>query len=407
MYSKKEIEFFLRFGYFPNYKPKFEPSKVDKLDLDGKSYDELKSEFFNIFLSVIKKNINDIPMDKLIIIPISGGLDSRAILAAVIEMIPLSRIRTYTFGIKGSYDFEIGKIVANEAGVHHDAIELNELSYKNEEMLEVARRCDYQTHLFHHPPLDILDKLVGDNVVISGYLGDLIFGSYADIEFDENNTVDKWYFKKGAYSEYFNIDDNIQLSELFVALDDESIVPKHEQRILYERGPNLTAPHILMNGSSYKVPLIDKTILDFMYSVPNEFRVNESLFIDTMIEYYPKLFNIKAKTTFGYHLKSPKIVTLFERMKNKVILILNEIGIDIVYPPYNYIDFNKGINTRSDLNQIFEKNLQDIEYRNILGSIKPMEILKKHRKNGKMHQELILLVSLELIIKSREKFENL
>jgi hypothetical protein len=108
--------------------------------------------------------------------------------------VDVSRIKTYTFGVKGSYDFEIGKQVAKKAGVHHEAIELNSLRFTQEEMLEVAKRCDFQTHLFHNPPLKKLKKLIGDNYVISGYLGDLIFGSYADKTISYQNIFD-WYLK--------------------------------------------------------------------------------------------------------------------------------------------------------------------------------------------------------------------
>ena len=173
MKSEKDIQFFLTYGYFPNYFPKYSPEKVEKIEVDYTSYSDLQSQFFQVFDTVIKETIESIPKDKLIVIPISGGLDSRAILAGSLRHVNPNRIKTYTFGVKGSYDFEIGKQVAKKAGVYHEAIELNSLRFTQEEMLEVAKKCDFQTHLFHHPPLKKLEELIGDNYVISGYLGDL------------------------------------------------------------------------------------------------------------------------------------------------------------------------------------------------------------------------------------------
>ena len=123
-----------------------------------------------------------------------------------------------------------------------------------------------------------------------------------------------------------------------------------------------------------------------------------------MLSYYPDLFNIRAKTTFGCHLKAPKLLLLVKRLKNKIILNLNRyLNLDISYPPYNYIDFNKEILRRPDLKQIFESNLQDLEKRAILISIKPMEVLKRHKKTKNLYSILVLLASLELILKAKEQ----
>lgn len=408
MLNKDELFFFLTYGYFPNYNPKFKPPKVDKLDLGNKQYKNLKVLFYEIFTNVIKETINSIPKDKLIIIPISGGLDSRAILAGALEYVKPSRIRTYTYGIKGSYDFEIGKEVAKKAKVHHDAIELNSLRFTQKEMLKVAEMCDFQTHLFHHPPLRVLEELIGDNVVLSGYLGDLIFGTYANISNARFNDVKKWYLDSKFYCNYFKYKDTTKFKKYLNPVDLNSIVPPIEQLILYERGPKYTAPHHLMKGRDYRMPLIDKRILDFMYSIPNKYRLNEKLFIDTMISYYPELFNIRAKTTFGFHLKSPKFLHYYERLKNKIILKCNtRFGFNLNYPPYNYIDFNKEILRRPDLMEIFKTNLQDLENRNILGEIKPMKLYNAHKFNNSMYSTLVILVSLEIILKAKEAEINI
>ena len=404
MKSEKDIQFFLTYGYFPNYFPKYSPEKVEKIEVDYTSYSDLQSQFFQVFDTVIKETIESIPKDKLIVIPISGGLDSRAILAGSLRHVNPNRIKTYTFGVKGSYDFEIGKQVAKKAGVYHEAIELNSLRFTQEEMLEVAKKCDFQTHLFHHPPLKKLEELIGDNYVISGYLGDLVFGSYADKTVQPQDIFD-WYLKSKDYSDYLKFSPDSEFSQFLYSIDKHSIVPPIDQMILYERAPKLTAPHILMKGDwTYKVPLIDKRILDFMYSIPNSFRLDERLFIDTMLSYDPDLFNIRAKTTFGCHLKAPKLFLLAKRTKNKLILYLNRyLNLDISYPPYNYIDFNKEILRRPDLKQIFESNLQDLEKRAILTTIKPMEVLKRHKKTKNLYSILVLLTSLELILKSKEQ----
>jgi hypothetical protein len=405
MKTQIDIQFFLTYGYFPNYRPKYNPEKVDKIEVNYTSYSDLQSQFYQVFDTVIKETIESIPKDKLIVIPISGGLDSRAILAVALKHVNPNRIRTYTFGVKGSYDFEIGQQVAKKAGIHHDAIELNSLRFTQEEMLEVAKRCDFQTHLFHHPPLKKLEEIISDNYVISGYMGDVVFGSSANTVFSNPDRSQDYYLRYKKYSYKSTTLDSVDYKVYLEPIKEVSIIPHFDQLLLFERGSKLIAPHILMKGDwTYKVPLIDKRILDFMYSIPNTFRLDERLFIDTMLSYYPDLFNIRAKTTFGCHLKAPKVFLLVKRLKNKIILNLNRyLNLDITYPPYNYIDFNKEILRRPDLKLIFESNLQDLEKRAILTAIKPMEVLKRHKKTKNLYGILVLLTSLELILKAKEQ----
>jgi len=403
MYNKNEISFFLNYGYFPNYTPKYKPERINKIKISNKSYIDLQKDFFQIFKKVIKKNIEKVPENKKIIIPISGGLDSRAILAEVLNLVPNNRIKTYTFGIKGSYDYQIGKEIANKAGVAHQALDLNKVSYTQEEMIETAKRCDYQTHLFHHPPLHFLKEFIEDNIIFSGYLGDLIFGSYADKAFIRKEEVKKWYLENKKYSFYLRNSQPEDFIKYIEDIDNESAVSPAEQLILYERGPKLTAPHILMNGWDYALPLIDKQIMNFMFSLPQNYRINEKFFIDTMIKFYPDLFNIRAKTTFGHHLKTPKWLLYKERIQNKIIKKLNLYGFNLIYPPYNYLDFNKGIIERKDFKEIFYQNIHDLEKRNILEDISPTKIYKQHFKTKNLYQILILLVSLEIILKAKEQ----
>ena len=76
MKTQIDIQFFLTYGYFPNYRPKYNPEKVDKIEVNYTSYSDLQSQFYQVFDTVIKETIESIPKDKLIVIPISGGLDS-------------------------------------------------------------------------------------------------------------------------------------------------------------------------------------------------------------------------------------------------------------------------------------------------------------------------------------------
>jgi len=57
-----------------------------------------------------------------IVIPLSGGLDSRAILLAALHCKSSADILAFTYGNPGTFDFEISKLVARRAGVQHRSV---------------------------------------------------------------------------------------------------------------------------------------------------------------------------------------------------------------------------------------------------------------------------------------------
>jgi asparagine synthetase B (glutamine-hydrolysing) len=81
---------------------------------DARPQEELIDELGTLWQRAVERRIKK---DETIIIPLSGGLDSRAILAAVLRCTSKDNIITSTFGEQGSFDFEIGKMVAEKAGV--------------------------------------------------------------------------------------------------------------------------------------------------------------------------------------------------------------------------------------------------------------------------------------------------
>lgn len=83
---------------------------------DSRSSDELISELGTLWQKAIKRRIQK---NDRVLIPLSGGLDSRAILAEVLQITSKENIITFTFGHPGSFDFEIGKLVAKNAGVRN------------------------------------------------------------------------------------------------------------------------------------------------------------------------------------------------------------------------------------------------------------------------------------------------
>ena len=76
---------------------------------------------------------------ELNVIPLSGGMDSRAILGGLLERAGRSRLCTVTFGQAGSLDYELGIQVAEAAGVESIGVDLSSVKLEREQLLALAQ----------------------------------------------------------------------------------------------------------------------------------------------------------------------------------------------------------------------------------------------------------------------------
>lgn len=111
------------------------------------------------------------------VVPISGGRDSRLLLAELVRQIGPSDIRTYTFGLPRTLDFEIGREVARTLGVTHEAIDLSTIQHGVDRIRRVIGVMDARVADPDVPPWDqVIDVLGVEGTHWSGFLGDPLSG---------------------------------------------------------------------------------------------------------------------------------------------------------------------------------------------------------------------------------------
>ena len=395
---------FLKFGYFiayrcDNYQLDF--SKIDK----SKYLDYSEKELVEIGKQKFIKGIEDaFSNDRVHVVPISGGLDSRAILAVLMDFVPVENIRTYTFGTPGTMDYEIGNFLAKKLGTDHHRFPLTEHVYSQKELVEISHLTEHQTVLFHHPPLLELKKLYSGSVFWSGYIGDAIAGGH--IPKMKSRTIDQAKLK---YIDHFTFTRSMDLTcckntdfmaEINAEWIDPEILSFEEQLLYQERCQKLTAPHVLAQTFEYKTPFINNEFMDFMLSLEEQYRKNQNLYRKLLIRLSKELFSYKTKTNFGLPLNANKAATFFYRSLNKGKRLVGQYFNVCPDPGINYLDFNRAIKNKKDLSGIIYNNIQDLKHRKIVDWIDVDTIWDCHIKGQKDHSDALLtLASLEIHLK--------
>jgi asparagine synthase (glutamine-hydrolysing) len=247
-------------------------------------------------------------------VALSGGLDSRAILAAVHQEKPV----TYTFGTPASADVKIANRVTKMAGVEH--IHYNTYTdhwlikrftgvWKTDGMLNMLHM--HYSHLMNQIP-EIMD------INLSGFLGDaMLGGSYLEkkgkvfLNQRINDSIARHYY--GIHFERCSTADS------FFDLD------KIDPYLLYNRGrrmigmgaeePSKTVPQ--------RLPFMDIKLMDLSYSLPDEFRVHSKVYNAALLMKYPEFYRDIPHATTGVPISNdPSLFNLALKKYNRLLWVV-------------------------------------------------------------------------------------
>ncbi|UOE93869.1 hypothetical protein [Alkalihalobacillus sp. LMS39] len=400
-----DINSFLKLGYFLDYKnPRM---SIDFSGINKNKYmdlheEELVNEGSRLFIKSLEKRFLN---GKRHVVPISGGLDSRAILAGLLYFTDASNIETYTFGTPGTLDFEIGCNIANIVGTQHKCFPLTNYKYDFYELLDISKRIDRQTVLFHHPPIWELDQYYSDSLIWSGFNAGLLTGAVTPKVMSESlETIKQNFINKNRYT--MDLTSTVKDSEIYEYIEyDKNLGVKklsiEEQMHFMNRQLKFIEPHVLIKGFNYVTPFTDEDLLLFFLSIDNRFRINQHLYKNMLQSTFPDIFSYPTKNSMGLPLNSGKVRQFSGRVFRKLKSEINKF-----YPMFkdkniNYLDFNTGIREKRELNNIVKDNINDLADRKIIDWIDIKEIFEKHVNQKKNYSKaLLLLTSLEIHLKS-------
>ena len=255
--------------------------------------------------------------DKTIVLPLSGGYDSRYI-ASYCKYLGIDNVICYTYGRSASFEVKASRNVARQLGYKWHFVEYNKEKWRL--FLDSEKGWAYMDYIFnyasapHFQDFVALDELQNKGVIpenavfIPGFSADLLAGSHLPLEFFENrpdDLMDK-ELSEYIYDHNFRIELNHQEKDKVLerisdtlhqpkTLTPDEFVSLNEDwftRHKVAKFINNSLKIYEFFGYEWMIPLWDKELMEYWYDVPNEERVLSSLYNEYLEKEVFKPFGI-------------------------------------------------------------------------------------------------------------------
>ncbi len=412
-----KINVFLHYGYFPDAKVTLPDSL--RLWIDNYSFHEdfknaNEADLIIKGANALRKNFNlEIAndYDKTHVVPLSGGLDSRTILANLLEQLDPSRILTVTFGRPGSPDFERARSIARKADVKWEAIDLSPGKWKwdTDMLVNTAKRSELPTRLFDTTVNHAIQEKFGkDSIYWSGFMGDSL-GCLEPI----SKSIKNWEEARKAFVKRNCFPKKTRLTKMDFnpcnCLPAKPIVPP-EKLDYYSQLNHLIRQQCLTKhiysprGYDIRYPFLNHEWVKFILNVPSNYNFRQVLYRKIQRSYWPHLFNSWNSpfrdSSKWESFKHRRRRNLIEKQIRKAFPRLGlKLGAD---KSVKYIDWNFALLNQSDFKSVIYSNLQDLKARKIIDwlDIEKLWIYNQNSKKG-LAFGFMTLAALELHLKAK------
>lgn len=288
-------------------------------------------------------------------VPLSGGIDSRFLLACALEAVAPEQIHTLTFGSAHSLDARIGSRLAKLCGVKNTLLLPDERPLREiiDQNFAVAEGLYWTVPDYPVKPFN--DLLPNNTMALSGFVGDPVFGSkegklsiHESAAGREDELV-KVFWKSGTYVNETSIDallelrehDPLHVKEIFRAIPGETMMERFDHWYFGQHSVNRTMFAVTPARAKafYVMPFIAGPVLDTAFAIPTELRTKQIAYFAALKSRFPKFYNFPTTRNHGFPLhvrRSPSL--LLTRAQRGLLRTLDEkigdrFGIHLFHSP--------------------------------------------------------------------------
>jgi asparagine synthase (glutamine-hydrolysing) len=239
-------------------------------------------------------------------VSLSGGTDSRVVLAQLMDVAPDEQIHTFTFGLPGSDDHRFARDISRAMGVTNHFFELTPdfLLTSGPEGVQLTDGMKSCAHM--HMLANIRKEGQYARLIYIGYPGDSLMGRFLIRNFWGNYTPhdlanfiiekESVVFKTAEHEGLFAPDHYALVSEAVAdtfrsALNEstsELAADRYNRFILrhLKRRFQVMGHELVRSQVALRTPFADRELVEFMLSVPPGFRLDRYLFMRALTEVF-------------------------------------------------------------------------------------------------------------------------
>lgn len=261
-------------------------------EIINKDFNTLKNNFLNVLDNTIKRLIK-FADGKQIVIPLSGGYDSRLIVA-LLKKHNYQNVFCFTYGNKDSFEVNISKKVAKELGYDWYFVEYNKktipYNYPNSENFQ-----DYYKFASNHVSIFLTQdyfavKYLYENNLIKN--NSVFAPGHTEIFFGDNQLVKKDVIVKSIIERYYRLSKRKEFYNKLNYLNEVNVPKKLYYSVynnfnLKEKQSKFTvnANRIYeFFGYKHSIPLGDSEIIEFFRVLPPAYKLNFKFYNKVILE---------------------------------------------------------------------------------------------------------------------------
>ncbi|MCB9437112.1 MAG: hypothetical protein H6673_09000 [Anaerolineales bacterium] len=386
---------YLHFSYIPDFAMANDFAKflreldiVPIIERDEDTLIELGIEAWNNSFESIPQGTH--------VVPITSGLDSRAILGTLLQYFPAQDIQTVTFGLPHTWDYEIGKKIAKKVGTRHISINLLHIQPTLRQIEEHAQNLPPLPILDHYYYSQIFREFSTDVIYWSGHMG----GAISGVHTLDNETELSWneatnlFIAQNRYPEFSINKEETNLYEFFPSNPylNKNSISYYDQLNLMIRQHCYLGQFLMPDGYTFAAPFIHPSWLRFMLAVPPEARKDRHLYKRLLIKMFPSLFSLPTNRNIGLSLRSPRWRRKLQKIIRRSIIenLPNFLSIRYPNPRLKYVDYYSLLRQNTSLRNLVWTSLERLKKRNIVRWIDIEDILSRHQIGVESHSRTLL-----------------
>lgn len=415
MIDRTTLATYLHFGHLPHVDPRLPErpwARIPRGAVRAAGTIDVSATRFagtHAFRAAVRAELEARPTSERHVVPLSSGVDSRLILGTLVKLGLQKRIDAVTFGVPGTFDYDLAPRVARAAGVRHHAIDLSGQDVSGERLRRAWR---------HHPwtfPHEIawnhlvFERFGREATYWSGSLGNVIAGEDAD------TVTEDWASARRVFAECKRFTRSIDLTP--PDFRPESVLPAEplladsplngfQQLFIAVRNPSRNDPAQLPAGYDVRTPFLRRNWVELLLSLPPSVLRGGRLYREIAAAAEPALFALPTKTTHGLPLRAPTWRVQLERARLKARRWKARhfpSRSRSPNPRLNYVDFDRELREPTPLRTFVETSLRRLTDAGVVPWLDPMGLLARHhRAQANLGDALTLLATVALALPAIE-----